>query len=317
MAKRRKIGKKLREAQAAGTLTDRQQKRIDFLNSKTQAAKGNKSAPAGQKGRYKGIRKDVKKGLRAEEQVQKENISTLNPTIQTATGGSTVTYDENGNPIYTETLSENQQNILNQGEAITQQGQQLASGLLSNYQAFGPQQYDRQSVEDAAFQRMTRFMNQDYDREKEALEQKLYNSGNPPGSPRYNEEMAQLQRRFDANKEQAALNAVAVGQSEQAQAFNQGLLGHQQGISDITTLQQQGSGFMAPNLPGYQAPNQLSNPNDLALAFDKLGLEKQQLDLQRQQVQGSLANQRLALQQQGQASAGPAGPVDTGGNTIT
>jgi hypothetical protein len=273
--------------------------------------------------RIRGAGRQANKLLRADQQAQDlmmgKQIQASNPNINTALGGQTVTRDEEGNVTLNQNLSDNQQQILNQGEALTQLGQQLAQQQLGGFTPFGggggqqpggqiqvggtrtnpeysiqggpagggsPQTYnpsslaqglmgDRQRIENSVFQGLTRDLERNRGRDMEAAQQSLYNRGitysNDPNS-RYQQELGDLNRRYDDMNQNARLQATQFGGQELANQFGMGLQSHQQQLSDIANLQNMGSGLMMPNLPGYAAPTpyNITNPAELNLALEKL-----------------------------------------------
>lgn len=214
------------------------------------------------RGGLAGLPADVKEPMQTERKLEdfetQQQINYQNPDYVTALGSGRVTYDENGRPVYSETLSPEQQAILQSGQGLTQQGQRLASQGLSNYSAFAPGDYgaERARVEEAAFQALTRDLDENYTRDLENMEQTLSNRGIPldPTNPRYQQEREALDKRYDRARLEARQSAVNVGGQELGAEYQRNLTTHQQGLSDISALQQQGTGLLMPNLPGYQAP---------------------------------------------------------------
>jgi hypothetical protein len=206
-------------------------------------------------------------------------------------------------PIYNQALSKGQQQISDQGEGLTQMGQQLAQQGLGNYKQFDFGNFDEQRarIEDSVFGRLTKTLDQDYQNSRESAEQTLHNKGIPfSGDPnsRYQQELASIDRRYDEAKESARNQAVSVGGQELSRQYGVDLGQHQQGLSDISTLQSQGIGLQNPNFQQYQGYTpQYSNPTQTALAVGALKQGQQGLNIQQQ-----LANQPKF------APPGPAAP---------
>ena len=206
---------------------------------------------------------DVKEPFQTERKVEdfetSQQLKYGNATNVGPTGTSRLTYDENGNPVYTESLSPEQQAILDAGQTLTQTGQGLAQQGLANYSSFAPGDYgdERTRVEQAAFESLTRDLDENYARDLDSMEQTLANRGIPldPNNPRYQQEREALDKRYDRAKLEARQSAVSVGGQELGAEYQRNLTTHQQGLSDISSLQQQGTGLLLPNLPGYQAPD--------------------------------------------------------------
>lgn len=318
---------------------------------------GTPSDNVGERGRYDDVRKPVRDIVKADEQVEREEsqaqVMWQNPTYNTAFGSSSVSYDERGNPVYAESLSPDQQQILDQGEALTQAGQQKAGQMLNSWNPYSNQQYtsqfkqfqggqgatdksnqlvsgyqkfdmtgneaDRNRIEDAVYSRLTRNFDRDMAKEKQDLEQTLYNRGIPldPSNPQYKQHMDAFNEKWQGAKESAMGQAVEMGGSELQRSFGMGLQSHQQGLNDATTLygmgqsahqqnvnditqrsnwdlqqhqqgmsdmaslQGYGTGLQVPNLPGYQAPNyDVASPAEIDIALRKLKLEQQAINQQ-------------------------------------
>lgn len=249
----------------------------------------------------KPVRKKLKGEMQAADVQAQQQIKYFNPQYNTAFGSSQVTYDEEGNPIYTEALSEPQQQILNAGQAITQTGQNLAQQGLANYQQFNPGDFlaKRQEIEDQVFNRLTRDLDQNYGDRKAQLEQTLYNRGIPldPENPQYQKHMKAIDDQYNRAREEARQTAIATGGQELSRQFGLEQGTHQQQLSDVGFLQQQGTGFVNPNLPGYQAPQyNLPSPTELDLAYKQLQMQQREHE--------------LAMQKLGRGGGGGAAPAE-------
>jgi hypothetical protein len=113
----------------------------------------------------------------------------------------------------------------------------------------------RSKLEDAVYARLTKNVDRDFNIEKDQLEQTLYNRGLPldPSNPQYKQNMDALNERYAAVKENASNQAVQQGAAEYQSEYQRQLGTHQQGLADATALQQQGTGLMAPQTPGFEA----------------------------------------------------------------
>lgn len=204
----------------------------------------------------------AKKILKASDQFAADDIrnqqqATNADTTDIYGNTSGVTYDAEGKPHFTSTLGASQQQILNQGQANAQAGQTAAGNLLGGYNefSFGGDDGTRQRVEDALYARLTKNVDRDYANELDAMEQRMYNRGIPldPSNPAYKREMDALNEKYTGIKENAANNAVAQGSAEYQAEYGRQLGQHQQGISDISSLQSQGIGLQAPQTGTFQA----------------------------------------------------------------
>lgn len=236
---------------------------------------------------------DTRELVQADIQTEnKDAINSIqydNPDYIDPTSSQEVTFDENGNPVVKTTLSGDQQNILDTGETITQEGQGKALEQLRGFGQFSPGDTaaERQRIEDAVFQNLTRDTKQSYDQDVEAMEQKMYNRGIPldPTNPLYQREREALDKRYDRAKLEARGQATQLGGQEQINQYNMGLSTHQQQLSDIGTLQQQGSGYMAPTQRAYNAPGyDLASASDISFALEQLKQGQQGLNIQQQAV---------------------------------
>lgn len=267
-------------------------KGAQFLKAHPKYAQNIKSQP-----KNKGLGKlapDVKKEIRGQKQVAEQEaqgqIQYGNATTNTALGGSNVTYDSNGNPVYTETLAPEQQKILDAGQNLTQAGQAKAAGMMDGFQKFGPQDWtaDRSRVEDAVFQNLTRGLSEQKAQDVKNLEDTMYARGIPlnAADPNYAREMKALTDRYDRANLEARSQATQQGQAEQMNQFSMERGTHQQGLSDMSTLQQQGTGLLMPtNLPGFQGGTfDLSNPTEVSVALSQMQQGNRALDIQQQQV---------------------------------
>lgn len=276
-------------------------KGAEFLASHPKYAQTIKAQP-----KNKGLGKlapDVKKEIQGQKQVAEQEaegqIKFGNAQTVTALGTSGVTYDSAGNPVYTETLAPEQQKILDAGQQLTQTGQAKAAEMMDGFQKFGPQDWsaDRAKVEDAVFANLTRGLNEQKAQDVKNLEDTMYARGIPlsSGDPNYAREMKALTDRYDRANLEARSQATQLGQSEQMNQFSMERGTHQQGLSDMSTLQQQGTGLLMPtNLPGFQGGTfDLSNPTEVSVALSQMQQGNRALNIQQQQV-NKMANSNAA-----------------------
>lgn len=237
----------------------------------------------------------VGKALKREQTVQDvqagKQLGYFNPNVQTAFGSVTTDIDPTtGEVSRVESLTPEQQAILQAGQGITQTGQGIAQNYLQNYQPFqfgAGGDEARQRIEDQVYQRLTRDFSTDKERQRQATLQELSNRGIPlvPGDPTYDRFMSDFERQWRDKEEQARGQAVQMGGQEMQRSFGMGLQEYQQGLSDITQFQGMGTGLIAPNLPGYQAPGyQLTNPTEIALAIEQLKQGNRGLNIEQQRA---------------------------------
>lgn len=210
-----------------------------------------------------------------------------------------------------------EQGLIRSSEGLNAEGLDVANRRLSNGSLqtdFAPQTIDRIStgdsldqrnkVEDAVYQRLTRYNAQDKQKEMEQKKQELYNQGiqysEDPNS-RYQHEIGDLNRRYDANNADALNASFQFGGNEQAQQvginesvignqFNQQLQGRQQNVGEIGQLA--GVGLQTQGqLVGQQQAQQGIKQNQTALRQNQ-----QQIDQANRRL-GSGGQQQQAPQQ--------------------
>ncbi len=262
-------------------------KRDKSIKSATENARGREKKRRTWLSMPKEQRQKIRNEYRLQHKVAQDNIAYNNPNQVNPFGSQSVTYDENGNPVVTQKLSDAQQGILEQGQGITQAGQGVTQDYLSNYKQFGTQDFGakRNEIEDAVFSRLTKNVDQDYANTKAAKEQELYNKGipfSPDPNSRYQQELRGIDQRYDDLRTDARQRAAEIGGQEYQRQYGIELGTHQQGLSDAVTTQQLGTGLQLPQFQAYQGANiQVSNPTDVDLAMQQLQQNQQQIDIQR------------------------------------
>lgn len=257
------------------------------------------SGPQALGGNYDLSNKKVRKQLKSQEQAYQNQaraaIPYQNPNMQNPFYSQTTEFDANGNPVIKQTLTPEQQQLLQGGQGLAMQGQQLAANTLGGYTPFAMGQDltgDRNRIENEVYDRLTRTTNQDYDREKQQLEQTLYNRGIPldPSNPQYKSQMDSLNQRYDTLRSNARAQATELGGQELQRSYGMGLGTHQQQLADVGALQNLGIGFQTPAQAQFNAPQfNFSNPTDIDLAMQQLKLQKQQLAQQNRGGGGAAA----------------------------
>lgn len=226
------------------------------------------------------------------QKVNAENIAQgnlgQNANIEGPVGGQTTTIDpQTGQAITKQTLSPEQQKILDQGQTLTQTGQQIAQGQLQNMGqfSFDNSSAGRQKMSDAVFNQLSRGMDVRHKAQGDQLAQDLYNRGiqfsEDPNS-RYQQEMRSMQQGQEDERLNYSNQAYQAGLGEQQAQFGMSQGTRQQQMSDLSAFQQQGTGLMMPN---YQATQ--GTASDLA-GFTELGQNQQQLNNQAKATQASI-----------------------------
>lgn len=175
--------------------------------------------------------------------------------INEVTPYGNVTYTNNGGDNYTRTttLPADQQRALDSENALYADATDLARnqvGRISDALA-QPFSYDglpaaatadaatRQKVEDALYDKSTRYINQDSDQQLEQLRTRLANQGITQGSDAYNTEMDLFNRNRDAQLANARDTAIAQGGTEEANQFNMQNTARNQAISELVQQRSQ------------------------------------------------------------------------------
>ena len=244
-----------------------------------------------------------------------------------AFGSQNITRDPvTGEITQTQNLSGDQQKILDQGQNLTQTGQNLAQNTLGGFQAgFNPQTAQRTTsgdlganrsrIESEVFGRLTRGMDEQKANDSQQMESTLRNRGIPLGSKQWNDRMGQLDKRYDTQRADAQSQAVEMGGNEYSRDFgiNEQLIANQisqgqsvrnQNLTEASALQGMGTGLMTPEFTGYQGA-QYQAP-------DVLGAANQVTNQQQGNRQLDIA-QQVANQAKRPAGGGgaPAAPVAT------
>lgn len=297
--------KKLKEAKKAGTLSDRQATRLNFLQKKEQT-----TAPAPQtKQRKTGvqaikkpeIRQAVKEDLGVAKQVAEENLKLGNVNQEGPFGSRTFETDESGVTTQKDQLDAGQQQIVDSDTELSQMGREMALAQMGNFQQpFNPQLAnrtssgdmlaDRQRIEEEVFGRLTRDLGDQENQERQRLEQRLYETGNVPGTPNYDREMQAFNSRFDRARQEARQNAVSMGGEEWTRGFNinEALIGNQlnqsgqirnQQLGELGTFANFGPGARLPNFQGFQGTSMdIASPSSIDAAFTQLNQNQQTIN---------------------------------------
>jgi len=144
---------------------------------------------------------------------------------------------------------------------------------LADRWSSGDLEADRARIEDEVFGRLTRGLDEDQTRALEAKKQELFNKGipysNDPNS-RYQQEIGDINERFDLARTDARQRAVEVGGTEYSRAFGIGeqLRGNQ--LSEQTGIRQQNLGEIQ-NQFGLEQSQRQQNLSEIGqeFAFDQ------------------------------------------------
>ncbi len=209
----------------------------------------------------------------------KKQIALQNPDQYNPFGSQTTRMNPDGSISVVQNLSQDQQKILDQDEALAKAGRGIAQDQISNFQqpwdantadrqfqgGFGA---DRMRIEDAVYQNLTRDNSKMKQQEREDLERTMFNRGIAldPRNEQYAKSQENLDKRYDSLDQQARLQATQFGGNEMAQQFGQQeqLIANQFAQGQAQRNQQLGElgqfanfsvGQQTPSFQGYQGPN--------------------------------------------------------------
>lgn len=178
---------------------------------------------------------------------------------------------------------------LDRGLDVEGQSLNAATQYLQDYKPFNPNDVSQSGpfegyanrVNDAVFAKLTRNMDRDKAREREQLQQELYNRGIPldANDKQYAAQMGALDERYDAQKEAAMNNALIYGGQEASRLY---------GMADQTR---------GTNLAEFNA---LKDPTYTGMTGE-YDLAIKQLNEQRRSNRAQESNQRLAASRVGGA----------------
>lgn len=252
----------------------------------------NSQAPVGALGavKDKAVRGKLEDEVAVQDYQAGRQASLANPNTSTPFGSSS--YDPAAN-AYSQRLDPAQQLIADQDAALSASARAIAQGMFGNIMGGGKDvlsprmsqgdlNADRSRIEDELYGRYTKPIEQEYQRDKAAFEQRLASSGNPPGSPRYTQQMAEFEKRYDDRRSSARGQAVEAGGGELSRSFGMGETLRADQLGELGTFAGFGAGLRAPNLPGFQAPSpyQLNNPTDISLKMKELEAAIKQMQRQ-------------------------------------
>lgn len=220
-----------------------------------------------------------------------------NANQSNAYGSQTVTYDQNGQPIVTQTLNDQEQKKLDQerqletganDQALSQFGQLKDQwGQPLNYdnqpQVNLDQEQFRQSWEDKMYGRQAKRLDRQFADQGQSFEQQMADRGIPVGSDLYNKQKQQFEQNKADTYEGARVSAMQQSGQEAQRQFGNTLTARQQGISETNSLRDRplneigglmalGSGVAQPQFQGFQG-QQVANTDvaGTALGYAQLG----------------------------------------------
>ena len=94
---------------------------------------------------------------------------------------------------------------------------------------------ERQRIEGSIYDRNIAQVDKSFDRRRENLEQRLYETGNPPGTPGYERAMADFNDDYSQTTQQVAQDATATAGTEFERSFNIGTAGRRNAMDELLT----------------------------------------------------------------------------------
>lgn len=285
---------------------------------------------------------DVPTAMRAEKTVAdaeaKGQLSYGNlATESNPFGTQTIGFDENGRPVSNQTLSPEQQQILQQQQGLSKMGADYASQIAQNGnlgQAFNPTLDpritggDMLKFKEGKQKELESYLTRDFQRDKARdlndLETSLYNRGIPLDrqAEAYNRAIEGLNKDYDSKYAGAAAQALQFGGQEAQQAYNmnEGTIQNQlnqaaairgQNVSDVQNMSTLGSGLILPQFNQFQgAGYDLASPTEV-----QMGLTQAQQNAQKLKMDQKLTNAQVAAANRANSGGGRGGSVGNTGST--
>lgn len=263
--------------------------------------------------------KTVPGAIEAERQVGDfeagKGLGYLNPDVSGPFGGRRAVRDEAGNIVgFEDYLSGGGEDIARSDDDLTKYGRDIAKELGGRYNigaGFNPDlaqrtttgdlNADRARIEEEVFNRLTKTTEQDRGKDLEAAKQSLYNRGiaysEDPNS-RFQQELGDINRRYDDIKSNARASATQLGGSELERSFgiNEQLIANQlsqqqgvrnQQIGELSGFANFGQGLRVPNMGPVQGYNyNLPSPTDIYFGQQQLRNQNRELDLATRRLGG-------------------------------
>ncbi len=236
------------------------------------------------------------------------NTRTANPNEVGPYGSKNITYDAEGRPTVTTELSgPNKALFEGQSQAGTL-GSQVASGLLGNFN-YDPSSVDAKygipevnqdyinRYQDAAYNALTRRLEQSYGKDKEAKAQELVNRGIPQGSQQFQDEMNRdIENRYADARESAANQAYSSGLGAAQTYSTMGLQANQQAMNNYNTMFGNRAGWanQLNNMAQVQNPNFQPFQGSQAQAANLEGIYGTESARRIQEEQNRIARSRAA-----------------------
>jgi hypothetical protein len=262
-----------------GTLTQHQQNRLNRLQTRAGGGGGNITIPQGQgqfgAPSYQGQNVNINNpnsviGAQGQENLNAGyGTSTLaNPNVYQPLGTQTYSFDEQGRPVITQSRNAEQQGLYNQEVGLESQANQMAQGLLPGaynqpFSATGVQQAFspiRNEVMEGLYKDFEAQYEPQFQQEQQQLEEWSRTTGNPPGSPGYNQRAQLMADNQNRARQSARAQAMQMGTQAVESGFGLGLQARNQPIQEVGALMSLGQGVQEAAFPGF-TPTQVQPTN--------------------------------------------------------
>jgi hypothetical protein len=224
-------------------------------------------------------------------------------------GEKTVEFDENGRPVIKETLTPQQQEILDQQQELSKTGGDAAKQIIEQgglNKAFDPTLDDRvaqgdlmdwrRKQQEELEQYLTRNIDRDKARDLNELETRLYNRGIPLDrqAEAYDRAMEGLARDYDSRRADAAAQALKYGGEEAQRTFNMNeetrrnqmneqVTTRGQNVNDVQTMSTLGTGVIVPQFnPFTGGTYDVNSPTEIELELRRAQEEAKRRKLEEQ-----------------------------------
>lgn len=209
-----------------------------------------------------------------------------NPTIQNGPFGSrNMGVDAEGNIVIDTKLDPAQQAILDKENAFSIAAKDAANSYLGKLG--GPFQFDftaeRGRLEDQAYGKLTRDLEQNYQRGRNEKMSELAAKGYSMESPFAAQEMQRYDQNYERTKQEARQSAAEMGGNELSRSYGVASGVRNQNMNDIGALSSMGPGLRMSEFQGFNPVDfgNLPFPSQNQLSNEQIGISKEQNAIQK------------------------------------
>lgn len=242
--------------------------------------------------------------LNAKKSLQYGNVySQKGPLGDTRTIGT----DEFGNPVMETTFGDAQQGIYDKENAFTNAARDAAISQIG--QLGGPFQFDfnaeRGRLEDQAYGKLTRDLEQNYQRGRNEKMNELAAKGYSMESPFAAQEMQRYDQNYERTRQEARQSAAEMGGNELSRSYGVASGVRNQNMNDIGALSSMGPGLRSSEFQGFQGTGyNLPFPSGIQQTNRGLAQTDKQLSIQQAQLELAKQAQAFAQSQAGKGGSG-------------